>query len=152
MNTLISFLFLVLFSIIKCQESEPTDEFDPNNLLPPNKRRPTHFPEKAYCDTCIHVMGVAAHQLAGKTNEMDIIDLLDTMFNREEMHKYIPDKVRIFAEHFISVYEEDIIHSLKIRQNEKHAIYLACYQFSQVYLNKFYIGLHWNAKKTKYGN
>jgi len=126
----LAILLLVNFFLVKCQDA--TDEHDPNNFLPPNKRRPRQFPEKAYCDTCIHFVGLAAMELAGKKAEIDIIDMLDRMFNRENMSNYVPDNVRIFAEHFISVFEEDVIESLKQRQNEKHAIYLACYQYSQV--------------------
>ncbi len=132
-NSGFSIILIALnLSLIYSQNDYESDEHDPNKLLPPNKRRPTHFPEKAYCDTCIHIIGVAAHELAGKKAEMDIIDLLERMFNREEMHNFIPDKVRVFAEHFISLWEEEIIESLKQRNDEKHAIYLACYQYSQV--------------------
>jgi len=129
-----SYIYLILNLIaLNTFNCQVTDEFDPNNVLPPNKRRPTHFQEKAYCDTCIHVMSVAVHELAGKKSEMDCVDVIDRMFNREDMHKYIPDNVRLFAEHFISVFEEDVIQSLQTRENDKHAVWLACYQYSQVF-------------------
>lgn len=135
---IINTIFLIEFIYSQNPQSNipdpvPGDEFDPNHLIPVEKRRPSHYPEKPYCDTCIHMMGVAVNELAGKTKSMDVIDCVDKMFAREDMHKFFPDRVRLYAEHFISVWEEEVIKALETRKNERHAIYLACYEYSNVF-------------------
>jgi len=113
--------------LVEC-ESEHIDDNDPNRLLPTKKRRPSQFSEKKYCDTCIHVITAASHLLFGKTSEIDILDVLDQIFNPLTILEYIPENLRSSAEHLISSFEDELIESLKMRKDDNNAIILACYQ------------------------
>jgi len=108
-----------------------TDEFDPNKSLPPEKRRPDHLSEKSYCDTCLYFVNSALRELAGKKSEMDIIDVFDRILNNETLDndKYIPNNFityRIFVEHLIGVFEEDLVKSFIKGNSDDHIISLAC--------------------------
>ena len=112
---------------------EFTDEHDPNKLLPLAKQRPSYFSEKSYCDACSHLVTLAVRALHEKNSEMEVIDIIDRMFNWGDFQELISDKVREMGSHFISVWEEELIWSLMNREkkDEKHAVYLACVQTSK---------------------
>lgn len=109
-----------------------TDEFDPNRLLPINKRRPEIFDEKEYCETCLTLVKTILDELSGKKDEADIIEIISNIYDPNKYYQYIPIELKRYAEHFISVFEEELILSLKERKNDYHAINSACYQHSLV--------------------
>jgi len=121
-------LLLILSQTIYCQV---TDEHDPNNFLPSEKKRPSQFSEQGYCEMCIHFLDRAVQELNEKRSEIDVVDLLARMFDRQEIHDYFPEKFIIFADHFIGIFEEEVIESLTKRASREDAIYQACYEFSK---------------------
>ena len=127
-------ILVILFSdtIIKSQEATNSpDEFDPNNQLPIDKKRPSHYDENRYCDSCANMIRIAYHLLDGKKSEADIYDIIDQMFTSQAV-QVIPDKEKIMAEHIISIWEEEFIASLRNGKDSNNSIFLFCIQGSQV--------------------
>ena len=125
-------LFIFVVYLFLCFQNKITDEHDPNNFLPVEKRRPDIFTEEEYCNICEKVVLTAVKELNGKKSEMDIVDIIDLIFNQGNLSDYIPKSHLIYAEHFISNFEDELIESLKARADDTDAVYKYCIEGSQV--------------------